>query len=371
MRILLVGPAPDIRGGVGNWMRLMLENPMSGVEFVPYFTLRPDMEMTLEIHKRRHFNRAFNILRNIVHVSLLIKNIKNTVKNSCIHGAHVCFSVHGSFYRKRIVTWRLKRLGVPYLLHARGGDFDCFYEKSPSYIKEKIAQFISDADGFISLSNYWHSFYCDVISGKKIPKMYVLPNPVIVPKKVDVNKKSGKVIFIFLGRMGERKGSDRAIIAFSRLPESVRLQAELWLAGDGEVEGMRKLASELGLGSEIKINDWIDVKERERWLSEADVLILPTRNEGLPNSILEAIAWGLPVITTPVGGIPDVITNQQEGLLLNPYDIDAISQALRLMIEHPQERRRMAQLARQRAFDFALPQYQSRLYCIYNELFGN
>ena len=104
--------------------------------------------------------------------------------------------------------------------------------------------------------------------------------------------------------------------AFAALPESMRARARLVLAGDGDVEGMKKLAAPLG--DRVRVLSWIDAHERDRLLAESDVFVLPSYAEGVPMSLLEAMAAGLPCITTPVGGIPDVFTHGAEGMLVAP-----------------------------------------------------
>ena len=112
--------------------------------------------------------------------------------------------------------------------------------------------------------------------------------------------------FLYLGRLGQTKGTYDLVNAFAALPEAVRARARLVLAGDGDVEGMRKLAAPSA--SRVRVLSWIDAHERDRLLAASDVFVLPSYAEGVPMSLLEAMAAGLPCITTPVGGIPDVLT---------------------------------------------------------------
>ena len=73
------------------------------------------------------------------------------------------------------------------------------------------------------------------------------------------------------------------------------------------------------------MRSWVDPQERERLLNESDVFALPSYIEGVPMALLEAMASGLPSITTPVGGIPDVFTHGAEGFLVQPGDVPAIT----------------------------------------------
>ncbi len=135
----------------------------------------------------------------------------------------------------------------------------------------------------------------------------MLPNPVRVPAEVPDRAGRTQVQFLHLGRLGKRKGGYDLVNAFAALPEALRARARLVLAGDGDVEGMRKLAAPFG--DQVRVLSWIDAHERDRLLAESDVFVLPSYAEGVPMSLLEAMAAGLPCITTPVGGIPDVFTH--------------------------------------------------------------
>ena len=129
-----------------------------------------------------------------------------------------------------------------------------------------------------------------------------------------------KLKFVFLGRIGKRggaldlakslisfpkqdKGAFDLIAAFAALPAASRQCAELVLAGNGDLEAANQLIIELGLEDKISMLTWLNPEQRDKLLSTADAFILPSYHEGLPMSMLESMAWGLPVIVTPVGGI--------------------------------------------------------------------
>ena len=95
------------------------------------------------------------------------------------------------------------------------------------------------------------------------------------------------------------------------------------LAGDGDVEGVRQLAAPLG--DAVRVLSWIDPAERDRLLEASDVFVLPSHAEGLPMALLEAMAAGLPVIVTPVGGIPDAVTQGVDGVYVPPGDVEQLT----------------------------------------------
>jgi len=163
---------------------------------------------------------------------------------------------------------------------------------------------------------------------------------------------------VHLGKLGHGKGSYDLGSAFLARPAELRARARLVLAGNGDVEELRKAA---GQDSRITVLPWIDATERDRLLAESDVFVLPSYAEGVPMSLLEAMASGMPCITTPVGGIPDLITQGVEGLLVPPGNVEQLSLALTRMITDDGLRTAAGQRAYERAGANDVHAYARRL----------
>ena len=129
-----------------------------------------------------------------------------------------------------------------------------------------------------------------------------------------------------LGRLGERKGT-YDLIAAAELALRQNPGLKLCLAGDGEVDQVRALVKKKGLEQNITVPGWIDRAERLRRLWEAATVVLPSYHEGLPVSILEGMAAGKAIISTAVGAIPEVIT-EENGILVEPGGVPALADAL-------------------------------------------
>ncbi|HEY6125986.1 MAG TPA: glycosyltransferase, partial [Steroidobacteraceae bacterium] len=217
----------------------------------------------------------------------------------------------------------------------------------------------------IALSSQWRDFYvqeCEVSPSQVV----VLSNPVRVPARVPDRAGRAQVQFLHLGRLGKRKGGYDLMNAFAALPESLRSRARLVLAGDGDVEGMRKLAEPFG--DRVQVLSWIDSNERDRLLAESDVFVLPSYAEGVPMSLLEAMAAGLPCITTPVGGIPDVFTHGAEGMLVSPGDGAQLRTAMSTYIGDETARLAAGKRAYESARAFDVHTYARRLVDIYQRI---
>ena len=121
---------------------------------------------------------------------------------------------------------------------------------------------------------------------------------------------------------------------------------KLVLAGNGETDLARELADSSGAGSQIVLTGWVDGELKHRLFCEARALCLPSYAEGFPMAVLDAWAYGLPVVTTPVGGIPDVAVDGDNMLLFNPGDIERLANNLERVITDPALRNKLSEGSR-------------------------
>jgi glycosyltransferase involved in cell wall biosynthesis len=96
----------------------------------------------------------------------------------------------------------------------------------------------------------------------------------------------------------------------------------------------------------VELPGWIGAEERARTLTAATVFALPSREEGVPVALLEAMAYGLPAVTSPVGGIPDVFEDRRHGYLVPPDDPEGLAERLRALLDDPLAARQMGARAR-------------------------
>ncbi|MEO0685990.1 MAG: glycosyltransferase, partial [Cyanobacteria bacterium J06649_11] len=183
------------------------------------------------------------------------------------------------------------------------------------------------------------------------------------------NRKDNSSIKLgFFGRVGLRKGTFDLIKAFAKMPSDLQNRCELIIAGDGDIEEARKLVESYNLTNCVQFLGWIDSQTRDKLLANIDVFILPSYNEGLPMALLEAMGWGLPVIVTPVGGIPELIISTENGLLVTPGNIQQLSQAMQELIQSQSLRVSLGNAARETVTPFDIKTYCSQLHKIYNSV---
>ena len=162
------------------------------------------------------------------------------------------------------------------------------------------------------------------------------------------NRREGLTVrILFAGWICQQKGVFDLIRAFAlvvqRCPE---VDIELVVAGKGDVDACKKLASDLGLLDKIRFPGWLDDLALREAYSEAHIYCLPSYVEGVPMSVLEAMVFSLPVVTCPVGGVPDVVRDGVHGVWIQPGDIPGIADALKRLIGDRDERERMGQAGR-------------------------
>jgi glycosyltransferase involved in cell wall biosynthesis len=283
-----------------------------------------------------------------------------------IHLLHLNVSVHGSFYRKYILSRIACGFGVPYAVHIHAGRFEQFWNDSSPRVAALIDTFLRSSARIIVLGNV----YRELIAARaphSVAKVAVLPNATEGRvARIPAEAPDAPVRITFLGRLGTLKGTPQLIEALGRLRARPGWIATL--AGNGDVEESRRRIAELGLTDRVAIPGWLGPEGVDRLLERTDVLILPSFSEGLPMAIIEAFAAGIPVIATPVNAVVDVVQHERNGLLVKPGDIDAIAAALARLMDDPELRKRLGEMARQdHAERYDQRAYMERLIALWGE----
>lgn len=275
---------------------------------------------------------------------------------------HVHLASRASFWRKSGFFLLAFAARVPAILHLHGAEFSVFYEKECGPRRKRFVRFIFDrSTRVVVLSEAWRRWVEGISRNSHIEAIY---NPVLLPAASSwEGRRRGAVLS--LGRLGRRKGSYDLLQAAARVAPLVSA-LELRLGGDGELDAVRERAAQLGIASQLNLLGWVGAEGRQQQLALASLYALPSYHEGLPMSVLEAMAAGLPVLATPVGGIPEAVADGVEGFLVAPGDVDALAARLAQLLEDDALAQRMGEAARRKvettfSSDAVLPQVE-RLY---------
>ena len=278
--------------------------------------------------------------------------------------AHLHCSLEASFYRQCVVALTCFVFRKPVLMHIHAGEFPSYYRKL-GFVSQWLCRFVFSRSTLIILTDSWRPFYINDI-GVKPENIHTMPNPVPLPELTQVKRDPASCLFVHLGKMDPDKGTFDLLEAIaSRSDELRNSNAKFVIAGNGMVDEVRERVTELGISNCVEVRDWINAAERDELLSQSDVFVLPSYFEGMPMSLLEAMSWAMPVLTTPVGGIPDFVTDDENGRFVNPGDIKALGDAIVELASHPQLRQDLGSNGRQRVESHCPARYANEAHELY------
>ena len=192
----------------------------------------------------------------------------------------------------------------------------------------KIYALFSYSDLLIVLSHQWVNWINEAYPTNKFV-FKVLYNPCPAVERGNMKKTN---TILYAGMLSDRKGYDRLIHAFSKIAKQYP-DWRIVFAGNGEIEKGQQLCIEQGIQEQVDFLGWIESIQKQTVFQKASIYCLPSWGEGFPMGVLDAMAYGIPIVTTPVGGIPELIKDGVNGFIFEPYDIEALSIKLSLLIE--------------------------------------
>lgn len=257
--------------------------------------------------------------------------------------AHINVAPHGSTFRKMLFNAVARAFGVKTLIHLHGSAYDDFYESCPPAAQRLIRRFFSSADRVAVLGEHWSRVARDLL-GVRPERLLVVQNGVPEPPSL-AQPDHPEAHLVFAGELGERKGVDVLL----RSLEALEADTHNWratLAGGGDIDRFQRQAAEVGLSEKVSFAGWLSEAQMGALMASADIFVLPSREEAQPIAILEAIARGLPVVSTPVGAIPEQVEDGVSGLLAPPGEVAPLAAALRRLVRNPEQRKSMGAAGR-------------------------
>ncbi len=245
---------------------------------------------------------------------------------------HLHTAADGSFWRKAQLVKLGHALHKKVILHVHASRFKDFYNESSTKKREWIKDVLDKVDVLIVLSESWKKWFTEIgINGDKIIILHnITPYPTIIQ---EAKVQDGKIHFLFLGEIGKRKGVFDILNAISKNRSFFEKKLQLRIGGNRNEKKLLETIKKYKLENIVFFEGWVGGEKKIELLNWADLYILPSFNEGLPISILEAMSYGLPIISTPVGGIPEVVKGN--GVLVTPGNIKEIHDAIKKYIDNP------------------------------------
>lgn len=245
-----------------------------------------------------------------------------------VHGAS------GKSWRRKSLIVRLGRmLGYRVVYHMHGGGFRRFVEQVGVGTVRPV---LAACQRTVFLTGEWKR-YADTTFN--LGNTAVLNNIVDTPaigRDVHAPEPGPEFRFIYLGWFTEEKGVFDLLDVVSAHADYFRGRARLVLCGRYNEDRVRGAIAAGGVSDIVDFRGWVEGDSKDRALRESHVTVLPSYFEGLPVSLLESMTYAMPVIATRVGGIPEIVDDGVNGLLVEPGDKDALFEAMRFYVENPE-----------------------------------
>ena len=240
---------------------------------------------------------------------------------------HIHSSFGPSFYRKMPFILMAERAGIPVVNHIHGSAMDEFYNNAGTRKQKLVRKIYGKCACIITLTPHWQKIIQNIAKDTKVvtvPNYSILHEETAQPAARD--KRFAKKQILFLGKIDEAKGVYEIPAVMDRVcrefPEAV-----FYIAGSGDLEGVRERTPE-DLRKNLVLPGWIVGEEKTQALWDSAVFFLPSHMEAMPVSALDAMGYGLPVVSTNVGGIPDVVSDGGNGTLTAVGDTEKMAEAL-------------------------------------------
>lgn len=335
-----------------------------------YKPVRGGIAQVLSIYDEYVFKR-FDFIANsrlsgwrnfFVLLGALARFFWRLISNRRIKIVHIHTAVSLCFYRASIFLLFAKLLGRKVIIHAHGGAFKEFYRTNPRV----ISWLLNRADCIIVLSASWEHFFVDIAPRTLVR---IIPNPVVFPTEEELANRSKSPLLrvLFLGLLSKSKGIYDLLEVLSEHRDYFSDKLVLDVGGNGDVLLFKRKVEELGLSDVVRFHGWLSGDAKKRALLEADLFLLPSYFEGVPMVILEAFAYGVAVVATCVGGIPDVV-NEKNGILIHPGDRDELFAVLKNLCENPQQIVALQSASKAEAQKYSVQRVALSLENLYNEL---
>ena len=341
-RVLLVGFMPPTKGGVTTFMLNLMGSHLNGeFEFVPFTTSRPPKRDVMDNCGYGALLRGGprRILAGILVTLWHLLTFPFVVIRDRIDLVQIQASDYFVFWESVLYAIVARMLGRPVLLRL-GGAFDVFHAGSPPMVQRWIAAALSLPQGVIAQSGFACGFIRN--AGRRGP-VVILPNWSPDANIAEVFRQpTDNPGFLFIaGSEARRKGIEEILEAAARLDRSGSPARFHLLA---MTPSLIERVNALGLANIRAIEGPVPQGRVLEAMRQNDVFLLPSHGEGFPNSLLEAMAAGMPSIVTPVGAVPEIVADGS-ALTIPVGDAGALAHAIDRLARDPELREKLGREA--------------------------
>jgi glycosyltransferase involved in cell wall biosynthesis len=343
-----VGPTPPTVGGISTFITSLIESDLRKEYDLQIFSTNRLLSRRLSFFtKGLSVNGEIDIfcqLANFFYTMQHLMFFPLRVLLQRPHLVHINTPSYWSFWENIAYVFFSKMVGIPVLLHIHGGEFDKFYSNGNSLQKNFIRLAMNLPEEVVALSTFWKLFFEEKIGVQT--KVVVINNFVSAPKysskDVDEYERERRVEVLFFGGTdARRKGIFTLISAIPKVLQGF-FNVHFTLVCKNDFESIKRIIKVSQIEKAVSVFSQISETEKIRLLHDSDIFVLPTFSEGLPIALLEAMAVGLPIISTPVGSIPEVVHEGENGYLIEPGNFEELAKKIIFLSSSVKIRKKMA-----------------------------
>ncbi len=338
--VMIVGPDQNQVGGVSTFIKILTSSQLLRRDFnlILLNTARKQDDLGLE-NRLSLLNLSYMLRQTLEFIGIAIRRQPKLV--------HIQMTSSLSFLKGTAFALLGRGFGMKVIGHLHGGRFDQYYYKSSPAQQKFIGWVFHRMDVIIALSERWRRFILEEI--RPDINVRVIPNtidPMFAQTLNGINHDASdrEKIVLFLGALGTRKGVYDILKAIP-LVHIEEPDARFLFAGEEETRGEKtkidQLCKENSLTEIVYFLGNITGQAKLELFQRAMLYILPSYGENLPYALLEAMSVGLPVITTPVGAIPEIIQEGCNGLMIQPGDYETLAKCIVILLQDPVLRKKM------------------------------
>ncbi|MGL5754068.1 MAG: glycosyltransferase family 4 protein [Paraclostridium sp.] len=310
-KVFQIGPDMNLKGGIATVIRQISLSEKLNKKYDQVF-----------ISSTNDTNKLITYLKCIITV-LFIK------KGSIVH-IHV--ASNGSFIRKYIL-FKLLRNKTKKIVHIHGGNFINYYRKSNKLLKLCITDMINQANSVISVSDYMINELKSEFSNYDYKFAKVYNGIKLENKKIRYEDKQN--IILYMGKIVTYKGIYDLITAINYIKDVfVDNNWKVVIAGNGEIDKILSIIKQNELSEIIEIAGWVDGKNKKKLLKDSKITVVPSHIESFGISAVEAMAYGNAIIATDVGALPELITESENGFIINKSDCIELGNKIKFLIKN-------------------------------------
>lgn len=277
---------------------------------------------------------------------------------------HIHMGGGNSYNRERLFVRAAVDAGVPAVLHIHDGLFRTLWEERSDQVgREQIRETLEACVRVVVLSTEMEVYIRNNVSAAV--RIVCIPNGIVCHPPA-LPKQRGTILF--LGHFDDNKNADVIVRAMGLLKER-GLTAKAYFCGDGDAESHLELVRELGLEDTCEYLGWVGGMKKQELLDRCSIFCLPSKNEAMPVSLLEAMSNDLAVVVTPVGGMLDIVDDGVTGRFVTPGDENSLSDAFCELIGNEDVRARIAESGRQKVVNsFSMDAAVNRVLSLYRKV---